>query len=356
MTSSPYPAHFHIPSLDGLRAIAILIVFVSHAGLKIIPGGFGVTVFFFISGYLITTLLRREYELSGAIHLKNFFMRRMLRIWPAFYLVLLAGAALTLLHVLDGNLKLSAFLSQCLHVGNYYSIGHGVDGLTGGSGVYWSLAVEEHFYLVLPLLYLLMLKIHMPAKRQMQVFLWLCLLALVWRCILVYGFTVTEDRTYYASDTRFDSLLFGCAMAVYGNPALDKPNITERMLKFVLLPLGLGLIVFSWLYRNGEFRETLRYTLQGIGLFPVFMAAIRFPGWRMFRWLNWRWIKFAGVLSYSMYLVHLTVIKAVVQYWPQAPALLQGIAALGWTLVLAYLIYRFVEVPFGRLRKKFKIA
>ena len=79
-------AKFYIPSLDGIRAIAFLIVFISHAGLgKIVPGGFGVTIFFFLSGYLITTQLRREHERSHKIDFKKFYMRRILRIWPPFY-------------------------------------------------------------------------------------------------------------------------------------------------------------------------------------------------------------------------------------------------------------------------------
>lgn len=356
MTDTAHHSNGYIPSLDGMRAIAFLIVFLSHAGLKVVPGGFGVTVFFFISGYLITTLLRREFQKSHAINLKYFYIRRMLRIWPAFYLVLLAGAALTLLNVLEGNLKLSAFLSQCLHFANYYSIYHGIDGLASGSGVYWSLAVEEHFYLVLPVLYLLMLKMQMPGKKQMQVFMGLCLLALLWRCMLVYGFSVSEERTYYASDTRFDSLLFGCALAVYGNPVLDKPVFTEGALKYLLLPLGFALLAASWLYRDPGFRETFRYTFQGIALFPFFIAAIRFPEWTIFKWLNWKWMKFAGLLSYSLYLVHLTVINALGMYWPHATTLQRGASALVLSLLLAYMIYLLIEVPFGNLRRKFKLA
>lgn len=109
MTTSHQPGAFHIPSLDGLRAVAILLVFVAHAGLDhIVPGGFGVTIFFFLSGYLITTLLRREFDRFGSIDLWQFYLRRVLRIWPAFYLVLLCGAALTLLHVLPGTLGIGA--------------------------------------------------------------------------------------------------------------------------------------------------------------------------------------------------------------------------------------------------------
>lgn len=356
MTNNSHSKYSYIPSLDGMRAVAFFIVFLSHAGITMIPGGFGVTVFFFISGYLITTLLRREFELKRTISLKFFFIRRMLRIWPAFYLVLFVGAALTQLNLLEGKIILSAFLSQCLHYANYYSIYYGGAGQTAGSGVYWSLAVEEHFYLMLPLLYIFMLNMKVSAKNQMYVFLLLCVTTLLWRCALVYGFGVSEDRTYYASDTRFDSLLFGCALAVYGNPALDKQDWSEGKIKYLYFPLGVGLIIFSWVFRNPEFRETFRYTIQGIGLYPIFVAAIRYPDWGVFKLLNWKVMRFIGLLSYSLYLVHLTVIKALGMYWPQAQGILLGVGAFILSFVLAYLIYISIEVPFGRLRKKFKIA
>jgi peptidoglycan/LPS O-acetylase OafA/YrhL len=107
---------FYIPSLDGMRTIAFVIVFLSHAGAThLVPGGFGVTVFFFISGYLITTLLRREYEKNQVINLKHFYLRRILRIWPSFYLVLFLATILTLIGVLKGEMQLPGFLSQVLH-------------------------------------------------------------------------------------------------------------------------------------------------------------------------------------------------------------------------------------------------
>ena len=121
---------FHIPSLDGLRAVAVLLVFLSHAGLgNVVPGGFGVTIFFFLSGYLIATLLRREFQQDGAINLRHFYLRRMLRIWPAFYLVLVLADALSLIHVVPGNTRLLPTLAQFFHCANYYSI------LVGSSGM-----------------------------------------------------------------------------------------------------------------------------------------------------------------------------------------------------------------------------
>src|SRR3954447_14498911 len=98
-------AEFHIPSLDGIRAVSFAIVFVAHAGWgHIVPGGFGVTVFFFLSGYLITTLLRLEAEERGQIGMKQFYVRRVLRILPPFYTVLTLAALLTALGVLHGDL------------------------------------------------------------------------------------------------------------------------------------------------------------------------------------------------------------------------------------------------------------
>ncbi len=111
---------FYIPSLDGMRTVAFIIVFLSHAGLNhIIPGAFGVTIFFFLSGYLIATLLRREYEVHQFINLKHFYLRRILRIWPGFYLILFLATILTLAGVFKESMRLSAFLSQILHYYNY---------------------------------------------------------------------------------------------------------------------------------------------------------------------------------------------------------------------------------------------
>ena len=139
-----------IPSLDGLRAMSFFIVFVAHAGLgAYVPGGLGVTIFFFLSGFLITTLMRIEYERHGTVNLKRFWLRRILRIWPAFYLVLLAAITAALVFQPD-TLSMPAARAQLLHLSNYWSIYHGFVGQADGTGVYWSLAVEEHFYVLLP--------------------------------------------------------------------------------------------------------------------------------------------------------------------------------------------------------------
>lgn len=346
----------YIPSLDGIRTIAFVIVFLSHAGLaKVFPGSFGVTVFFFLSGYLITTLLRQEYDRYETIDLKLFYLRRILRICPSFYLVLGLGAGLTVLALLPGKILLPAFMAQFLHYTNYYGIFFG-GGITAGSWVYWSLAVEEHFYLLFPLFYLALRKLRVSSRTQMLIFWGLCLAVLLWRCVLVYGFTVPELRVFCSTDTRVDSILFGCALAVSGNPMLDTQDYSNKLWKYFFLPVGIIVILLTCLSRSPEFRQTIRYTIQGIALYPVFITAIRFPNWGLFAVLNLKWMRFFGILSYSLYLVHYTVIFAVWKYFPQLHKVLQTGIALLISFGLAYLIYQFIEFPLGQLRKKFSRA
>ncbi|MEH1922411.1 acyltransferase family protein [Nostoc sp.] len=346
----------YIPSLDGMRIVAFLIVFLSHTQIaNAFPGNFGVTVFFFLSGYLITTLLRQEYDRYETIDFKLFYLRRILRIWPSFYLVLGLGAGLTILKLLPGEILFPAFLAQFLHYTNYYGIFFG-GGMAAGSWVYWSLAVEEHFYLLFPLFYVALRKLRVSPRRQMLIFWGLCLAVLLWRCVLVFGFKVPELRVFCSTDTRVDSILFGCALAVSGNPALDTQDYSNKLWRYFFLPAGIVLILLSCLSRSPEFRGAFRYTIQGIALYPVFITAIRFPNWGLFAFLNLKWMRFLGALSYSLYLVHYTVLFFVWKHLPQLNKVMQSVIALLISFGLAYLIYQFIELPIGQLRKKFSRA
>ena len=136
----------YIPGLDGLRALAVLIVMVAHVGFShIVPGGFGVTVFFFISGFLITRLLIAESEKKGQIELKSFYIRRFLRLLPAlFYMLIVTGLTFTFLGNPPGLVETLAAVG---YVMNYQTIGLAFQGMVqeGPWGHLWSLAVEEHF-------------------------------------------------------------------------------------------------------------------------------------------------------------------------------------------------------------------
>jgi peptidoglycan/LPS O-acetylase OafA/YrhL len=345
--------NLYIPSLDGIRAAAVLLVFGAHAGLNDrVPGSFGVTAFFFLSGYLITTLLRLEFDEYGKIRFGAFYLRRALRIFPPMYLVLAVASAFTALGLLEGFLAPDALLAQAFHLSNYYIVAHGWwDGRAPGTWIYWSLAVEEHFYLFFPLAYLAIRRVVPSRLQQFVVILTACAAVLAWRVLLTFVIGGGHDRTYVATDTRIDSILFGCALAVYGNPALDPSRISARVWKLVLFPLGLATLVVSFLIGDHMFDETLRYTIQGIALLPVFATAIRFHNWGPFRLLGLSSVRFIGVLSYSIYLMHPTILFAVHQ-WTTWHPVLQGGVALVVTLLLAWTMHRFVEVPCAQIRKR----
>ena len=343
----------HIPSLDGLRAVSFLIVFMAHSGLSggVVPGGFGVTVFFFLSGFLITTLMRFEHETTGSISVRNFYLRRVLRILPPFYVVFLLAVLLVQFRMLPGFLQVPTVAAQMLHVSNYWFVWHGYDGSPVGTVPYWSLAVEEHFYLLFPMLYLVLNR-RLSNKDQANTLWALCAVVCLWRCVLVFGLGASVDRTYMASDTRFDSILFGCALAVGLNPVLDRQSGHERLWKNVLLPIGVALLLFTFVYRAPWFRETLRYTVQGIGLTSVFVAAIRFPKSLPFRLLNTRPVAFVGVLSYTLYLVHQVVLYWVGFHLPMLGVLFRGLLALGLSLLVALAIHQWIEKPAARVRRR----
>jgi len=343
---------FHIPSLDGVRALSFGVVFLSHAGVDAVPGGFGVTVFFFLSGFLITSLMRREAEQTSQVSLKNFYIRRALRILPPFYLVLGLSVALSALGLTDGSFKGRALLAQALHYANYWIALHGFDGFPAGTGVYWSLAVEEHFYLLFPWLFLAFQRLGATRSAQSKALLGLCALLLLWRCVLVFGLHVSSDRVFVASDTRFDSIIFGCALAIGENPVFDKSAISESVWKRALFPLGLVALLATFAIRNPAFRDTVRYTIQGAALVPVFVCAMRYPGWLPMRPLNLAAVGYVGLLSYTLYLVHQVMLAFVSHLAPRLGLIPRGAAALGLSLVVAFAMYELVEKPCARLRRR----
>jgi peptidoglycan/LPS O-acetylase OafA/YrhL len=343
---------FQIPSLDGIRAVSFMIVFLGHAGLgKVVPGYFGLSLFFFLSGYLITTLLRLEYQRTGGVSLKQFYLRRVLRIFPPFYLVLAVFSLLTLLGLTGGTLWPTGVAAQCLHLTNYWVVGHGWwDGIAPGTWVYWSLAVEEHFYVFFPLVYLWLRRRGWSPSRQAAALVALCALVLAWRVVLVFLLGAGKDRVYVASDTRVDSILAGCILAIWKNPVLDRETIDTRRLARFTLPFGLACVAVSLVVRSFSFDQTLRYTLQSFGLAPLFTAAIVWHDRWPFRWLNFGFVRYLGTLSYSMYLLH-TATLWMFERWAPWPEAVRSVVALALLVATGTVIYYFVEKPCARARR-----
>jgi peptidoglycan/LPS O-acetylase OafA/YrhL len=351
------PDSLYIPSLDGIRAISFFLVFFAHAGLGsiIIPGGFGVTIFFLLSGFLITTLLRLEFARYRRISLGSFYLRRVLRILPPLYVVL--ALAIVLFRMGKGHpaIPFAGTLTQALQVSNYYQIYAVPVLIIPGTGVLWSLAVEEHFYLLFPLLYVWMCG-KFSANRQALVLLMLCAAVLAWRCILYFHFHADMIRTYYATDTRFDSILFGCVFAIIANPVLHDPlhGWILRGVKWIL-PLCVLALLGTFLIRAEGFRDTLRYTLQGLALIPLFIAAIHYQKSWPVVFLNLTFMRFLGVLSYSLYLCHHIIMEFIASAWTLNPVL-SGALSLACALGFATMVHYWVERPCARVRKRLSKA
>ncbi|MEZ5250251.1 MAG: acyltransferase [Ilumatobacteraceae bacterium] len=267
-----------IPSLDGLRAVSIGLVFGAHAGWPdLIPGGLGVTVFFVLSGYLITTLLRLQWERTRSLDLRGFYLRRAFRILPLSYLVLTVVLIGNLAGVLgSGEVHLWPTVAQYLQATNLYAVFVHEQPMMDGTGVYWSLSIEEHFYLVLPVALLAMSRAGWDRRRQARSMLVLCAVVLAWRFVLVYAMHAPIDRTYYGTDTRLDSLLLGCVAALVANPVLDRDIVHEARTRLAA-HLGLVTIVATLLVRDDGFRETLRYTIQSVAIVAIVRWVVYAP-------------------------------------------------------------------------------
>ena len=347
-----------IPSLNGIRAVSVLLVVLAHSGFgTIVPGGLGVTIFFFLSGYLISTLMVTESQRVGNIAILSFYARRVFRLAPALLITLTIAYGLTYLGLLLGRITLAGLTAQLLYFANYYYVFFDPSGsnLPAGTGILWSLAVEEHFYIVFPFVMTLFVKNAWRPQTIGVVFIIACLAILAWRIHLVQSPQYFTERTYIASDTRIDSIIYGCLMAVLINP-LQATRRSENMslLQWALFSSGVGLLLLALIYRNPVFRETFRYSLQGIALLPIFYFAIQYHDNAIFRYLNSVWAIRIGTYSYAIYLIHQIVLFVIFKNTPFIVDNHFVVFAAVFIISIAYAaaIDSFVDPYFKQLRHK----
>jgi peptidoglycan/LPS O-acetylase OafA/YrhL len=345
---------FKISSLDGLRAVAVLLVVFSHAGYgDIVPGGLGVTIFFFLSGFLITTLLVKEYSSSGTISIKDFYLRRFFRLIPSLLLTLVVAHSLVAVGLLGGGSTVKGALAQIFYMSNYLdAFGITVRDIPAGTVVLWSLAVEEHFYLFYPLLFLILNRA-MGRKKMSGVLIGLTAIILAWRLVEYCVMGVSPDRIEFRTDSRFDSILWGCIYGLLSTNVAAKVKSRPSGKELALLCLGCAGLLFSLVYRDDLFRHTFRYTLQGICLIPVFRCAVAYADVMPFKWLNGRALEWMGKNSYAVYLIHFVVIEAIRASVPTLKSsILTVVIALVLSSLYAYVIEVTIEPTFKRLRAK----
>lgn len=342
-----------IPSLDGLRALSITVVVLKHAGVPgPFSGSFGVTTFFFISGFLITTLLRREYERNGSISLGLFYLRRTLRIFPPLYVVLAIATLLSLTGILVNEMTGGGLVAGSTFLANYWIVFVGKDGLPGGMNVLWSLAVEEHYYLVFPVLYLAMLRWLPDRRRQVAVLVTICAIVLAWRCWLrLHG--ASDIRLYYATDTRVDGILWGAITAIAWNPVYgETPKwLATKRGAATATALGAGFAIWVISRLPGTIQYTVGYTAQALLLIAGVTAVVMAPQSLVGRFLNGKPVVWVGVISYSLYLVHRPMIYLVEEYVPGGWYITVPIVVVA-SVLMCVVLKRYVEDPSARLRKR----
>jgi peptidoglycan/LPS O-acetylase OafA/YrhL len=350
-----------IPSLDGLRAVSISIVLVSHAGYgDVVPGGLGVTIFFFLSGYLITTLLMDERERSGRINIGKFYLRRAFRLFPPLLATLVVAYSLVFFGLLDGGISWSGISAQLFYFANYYGLFFDPGNTTAaGTGILWSLAVEEHFYMIYPAVMVGLLALGLSKRRIVVVLAAVCLAVLAWRMYLAGLPNFETERTYYSSDTRVDSIIFGCLLALAANPkeaTFGTSNPFLQRTSAMLLAAAATVMVMTIVWRDGYFRETFRYSLQGLALMPLFYFAIKCAAQFPFTLLNYPLVARIGVYSYSIYLIHDIVIAVIVKNAPWLATTKPLLVLVTYLIATLFAVFLdiFVDSYFRRLRKKFR--
>lgn len=345
------PPSATIPSLDGIRAIAVALVVFAHSGLESrVPGGLGVTIFFVLSGYLITTLMRIEHGRIGAIDYRNFYLRRLLRLMPPLLIVVAVTFVLARLGVIDGEYTLGGLFSTLFYFGNYYVLAHDYEGIPQGMGVVWSLAVEEHFYIFYPFLAAFLLRRTRAATATLVLAL-LCVAVLAWRYWLALR-GISGEYINVATDTRIDAILIGCGLALWRNPWLDRQRVQAQPYDWLLAAACVAVLAASLLYRDEFFRQTLRYSLQGLAIAGLLYLSVLRARQAPFRWLSSRPLVYLGGISYTVYLSHHVILYALAKHWPQWNTFTSLLVTLLLTLGVAELMRRAVEQPAARLRKR----
>lgn len=345
---------FSIPSLDGIRAIAVLVVVYGHSQTGIAgpywPGFVGVTIFFFLSGYLITTLLRREFEQRGTISLRNFYLRRTLRIIPPAWLAVGVAVAIGAVGWVESDTTVWGVLATLFSYANYYIVINGREGLPPDTSQFWSLGVEEHFYLLIPVILLVLWRTKAKRRTIGWTLAALALIAPVWRVALgLMG--ASFDRLYISSDTRFDSLLLGTALALLANPMLGD-RIPEPVRRRLPLFAGAATIAFvaCAFVPSLSFRLSIADTIECLCLVPVFWYVTTRPASVVGRVLNSDLMTRIGILSFAVYLFH-RMGFSLGENLSDVPAL-ADLIGFAMTVVVAELTYRLVERPIAKLRRR----
>ena len=336
-----------IPSLDGLRAISILLVLIGHligtanfplkSGDYLNLGNLGVRVFFIISGFLITGILLNEYGKTSTIDLKKFYYRRTLRIFPPYYFFLAVVGILMLVQFLD--VKLWEWFSSVFYLSNYAEI------KTWQLGHTWSLAVEEQFYLIMPFLLFF-------TKKRKTFFILCAVIILAPFMRVIPLLTVSNINARWVSfgfQANADSLAMGCLLAFLRERLLNN-QIYQKILSnplFMLVPIVA--LLFNLLQDRPKIFSFFCITIINFCIVLCIDWAVTFHKNPIGKLLNSKPFVFFGMLSYSIYLWQQLFLNrnsdSIIATFPLNIIL---------TIICAILSYYLIEKPSLKFRTKFE--
>lgn len=335
-----------LPALDGLRAIAVLTVIIYHFGFTAVPGDLGVSAFFVLSGFLITWLLLRELSQTGGISPGKFYVRRMLRIAPAYY-------GFFFLVYIEEQLRgyhwdVSLTISGLFYVVNYYNVFNGHPDTAIAHA--WSLGVEQQFYLLWPLL--LGLVIHRGPKITALVIVSTICVVVGWRSIAYLHLGLPSSYVYNAFETRLDSLAIGCLVAVC---CLWRwfHVLAVALSRSPVFPIAvLASLLYSRIAGSENYHYSVGFTIDSI-LLAVFMTQLlNMTSQTFWSWIDHPIMVYLGRISYSLYLYHLLALGIGHRLIPESLGI-----ELATSLLLCVLIasasYWLIERPFLRMKEKF---
>ena len=352
----------YLPGLDGVRALAVIGVLLYHADLSWIPGGFlGVDVFFVLSGFLITSLILEEFDRSGRVDFRKFYLGRARRLLPALILVLVVVSLAAALVYQDAARQLASdVVASIFYVNNWWYIAADQSyfefiGRPPLLKHLWSLAVEEQFYLVWPAIAFLAMR-RFARKGVFAVAATLAILSTIWMLQLAVanGFPDFADpsRAYFGTDSHSMGLLIGAAMATFWRPGRMRRSLPTGA-SIIITAIGIAaLLAVIWFFVFvGEFTPWLyRGGFLGLALIvATLIAAASHPGVGLGKAMGTQPWRYIGQRSYGLYLWHWPVFMAT---RPGLDLPLDGvpllILRLGLTVGIAELSFRFVEMPIRR--------
>lgn len=332
----------HLPTLDGLRAVSVLLVIGGHFGLGA-RADLGVDTFFVLSGFLITWLLLKEHAATGDISLKRFYLRRTLRIFPAYYAFLAAAISWDLYR---GDTRiLPAIGPGVTYLMNYYNAlnGHPQNSINHA----WSLANEEQFYILWPGLFLLLMRRSLTT-RLVAVASFI-VAVMVWRTTAYGVLGLGASYAYNAFDARADNLAVGCLLALATHSTWF-PAVARQLVRWWFLPV---IVVLLLAMSPWDALPLLHYgpgfTLNAVLIAILIVQLLQVHRARSWRWLEHPVVRYVGLVSYPMYLYHgygLGLAKRL-EGLPQVGQLLIAVSS---TVAIASVSYFAIEKPFLRLK------